>query len=292
MKVAVATCAALPPGFADDRLLIAALETRAVQAEHVVWDDDGARWDGFDLVVIRSTWDYPHKRAAFLDWADSLDGRLRNSPSVVRWNSDKHYLADLAAIGLPVVPTDFVGPGDAIPAFEGEVVVKPAISAGARDTGRFGPKTHDSARARVARLQAEGRVAMVQPYLRSVDSRGETMLAFIAGRFSHALRKRAVLRPDEEAPVRADALGAAEAMYEADLVEPAEATAAELEAANAVVAYLAELFGDVPLYARVDMVDDVRGEPLLLELEAVEPSLYLGFSPGAADRLADAIQSG
>lgn len=289
MRIAIATSSAVPPEFDDDELLISALAARNVEAARVAWDLPGVRWDSFDRVVIRSTWDYPRRHEAFLRWADSLDGRLHNPPRVVRWNSDKRYLGDLASAGLPVVPTHFLAPGSAIPRFEGEVVVKPTISSGGRDTGRFGPATYAQARALIVRLHRGGRAVMVQPYLRSVDALGEQALAFIGGEFSHALRKRAVLRPDEEAPVRDDPLGAAEAMYDPALVEPGAAGAAELALAVAAVTYLRDRFDVGPLQARVDLVEGPDGEPLVLELEAVEPSLYLGVSPDAAEKLADAI---
>jgi hypothetical protein len=279
----------VPAQFDDDRILVDALSRRRVRAVVAVWDDPHVDWRSFDRVVIRSTWDYPRKLDAFLEWVDALGARVRNSPALVRWNSDKRYLADLAAAGLPVVATAFVAPGEAMPRLEGEVVVKPTVSAGARDTGRFGPSSHDLASRLIARLQGQGRVAMVQPYLPAVESSGEDALAFIAGGFSHALRKRAVLRPDEEAPVRDDPLGAAEAMYDPRLVEPAEARKPAREFAAATIRYLADRFTTAPLYARVDVVASPEERPVVLELEAIEPCLYLCLAAGAAERLADAV---
>lgn len=289
MRVAIASCAFVPEEFQDDPLLAAALRRREASVERIAWDDPAVDWHGFDLVVVRSTWDYAERRDEFVTWADSVGERLRNRPDVLRWNSDKRYLADLAAAGFDVVPTRWVEPGAAAPELEGEVVVKPAVSAGGRDTGRFGPQGRREARALLARLGEAGRVAMVQPYLGGVDERGESALAFIGGAPSHALRKGAVLRPDEEAPVRDDALGAAEVMYDPDLVGPGEASDAERRLAADVVAHVAERFGESPLYARVDMVPGPDGRPVLLELEAIEPNLYLAITPGAADRLAAAI---
>lgn len=289
MRIAVATCRALPPQFDDDRRLIDALAARGADATHAVWDDPNVRWDDFDKVVIRTTWDYPHKHAAFLEWADALDGRLENPARLVRWNSDKHHLADLAAAGIPTVPTRFVEPGDDLPPLDGEVVVKPTISVGGRLTGRFGPATHDDARLLIGRHHAEGRAAMVQHYLPSVDTKGEPALTFIAGQFSHAAHKRAVLRPDEMAPMRDDDIGGAEVMYGSDIVVPGIADEREIAVGMQVIAYLHNRFGVDPLYARVDVVHDDRGNPVVLELEAVEPNLFLGFAPGAADRLAEAI---
>ena len=289
MRVAIATSQVVPEQFDEDRLIVAALAQRGVEAEMVSWDEEGADWDAFELVVVRSTWDYTTRLEEFLAWADRVGGRLRNSPAVLRWNSDKRYVADLAEAGLPVVPTVFVEPGDPAPELDGEVVVKPVVSAGGRDTGRFRPPAHGEARALLARLGESGRRAMVQPYLGEVDTRGETALVHVAGEFAHALRKRAVLRPDEVAPIRDDALGAAEAMYDPDLVRASESTAAEREVAARILDHVAERFGGMPLYARVDLIPGPDGEPVLIELEVVEPNLYLHESPETAERMADAI---
>jgi hypothetical protein len=291
VNVALATCAAMPDGFAADRELKTALEAHGTSGEYMSWDDPGADWGVFDVVVVRSTFDYSRRRDEFLAWADALDGRLRNPPAVLRWNSDKRYLSELASAGLPVVPTTFVAPGDPVPALDGEVVVKPSVSAGGRDTGRFAPGAHDAARALLVDITQGGRVAMVQPYLPAVDQRGETALVFIAGELSHVLSKRAVLAPDEVAPARDDEIGAAEVMYDEDLVRAGDATGAERELSGAIVAEVSERFGAPPLYARVDLLAGADGAPTLLELELVEPALYLAEAPGAAQRLAVAIIS-
>lgn len=289
MRIGLATSAAVPPDLDEDTLLVSALRARGVDAVGVVWDDPAVRWEEFDTVLLRSTWDYPRKHEPFLTWVDALEPRVQNPARVVRWNSDKHHLADLADAGIPVVPTSFVGPGSRIPQLEGEVVVKPTVSAGGRDTGRFGPATYDQATRLVRRLHAQGRTAMLQPYLSSVDDAGEAALVFIGGRFHHAARKRAVLRPDEEAPVRDDEIGGAEVMYDPTIVRPGTASDRELEVATEAIAYLRDRFDVDPLYGRVDLVAGEDGSPLVLELEAVEPNLFLRLSPGAADRLADAL---
>jgi glutathione synthase/RimK-type ligase-like ATP-grasp enzyme len=260
-----------------------------MEVARVPWDERAADWDAFGLVVIRSTWNYTHKRDEFVAWAERVGERLHNAPPLVRWNSDKLYLGDLASAGLPVVETLYVRPGDGPPDLDGEVVVKPNVSAGGRDTGRFSAATHAQAQELIASIQASGRTAMVQPYLRSVDSAGETAIVCIDGEPGHVLRKRAVLRPDEIAPTRDDAIGAAEVMYDPGLVEAGEATAAERDLAGAMVEHVTARFDYVPLYARVDMVGGQDGSPVLMELEAIEPNLYLDQAPGAADRVAAAI---
>ena len=279
----------MPPEFDDDRRLAAALAERGAGVEIPSWDDPAVDWERFDLVVIRSTWDYARRRDEFLAWCDAVGERLHNAPALVRWNSDKRYLGEMGAVGIAVVPTHYVEPGEASPELVGEVVVKPNISAGGRDTGRFGERAHDQALELIAAIQASGRVAMVQRYEPSVDALGETAVLCIDGEPAHALRKRAVLRPDEVAPVRDDGVGAAEIMYDPGLVTPAEATAAELARAREVLMWVEERFGYRPLYARVDMVPAADGDPVLMELEAIEPNFYLDQVPSTAARVAEAI---
>jgi hypothetical protein len=285
VKVAFATCADLPDGFEDDHEAAALLG-----ATYEVWTDPGVEWDAYDLVVVRSTWDYTVRVDEFVAWVHRVGSRLRNQPALLEWNSDKRYLAALAAAGLPVVPTTFVGPGDPPPALEGEVAIKPTVSAGGRDTGRFGPDHHDAALALVGAIVGSGRTAMVQPYLGGVDTEGETAIVVLGGEVSHVLHKKAVLRPDEVAPVdpsRGD-FAPAEVMFDPDLVTAGRADAAQLALAGDVVDELARRFGPA-LYARVDLVPGEDGRPVVMEIEAVEPCLYLDTTPGAAERFAAAV---
>jgi glutathione synthase/RimK-type ligase-like ATP-grasp enzyme len=285
VTVALATCAEMPEGDDDERLLPPALAARGIDARFAVWDDPAEDWGAFDLVVVRSTWDYTVKRDAYLDWAGSVP-RLLNTAAVLRWNTDKRYIDDLAAAGLEVVPTAFVVPGGPRPPLHGEVVVKPAVSGGAMDTARFATDRHRQAHEHLTTLQSEGRVAMLQPYLGSVDDRGETALIHLGDEFSHAIRKGAILRPGA-APLGAGDLEMG--MFAAENITPREPTPAERELGDAVVAYVRERFGP-PLYARIDVVEDDAGEPRVLELELTEPSLFLASADGAAGRFAAAIE--
>lgn len=282
MRVAFATCRQMPEGFEDDH------ETAGLLgADFRVWDDPAVDWDLYDRVVIRSTWDYTARVGEFVRWCEGVGaGRLRNRPDLVAFNVDKRYLLELRA---PAVQTLLVGPGESPPALEGEVVVKPNVSAGARDTGRFGPGKHALAQELIASITASGRTALVQPYLRCVDEEGETALVFLGGELSHVLHKRAVLSPDEIAPVSPGDTGAALVMYEEDLVTPSAADQLRRGFAEEVIAEVSARFG-MPLYARVDVVVH-EGRPLLLELEAVEPALFLGLAPGAAERFAQAVRA-
>ncbi len=272
MNLALATCAALPVLDPDDRHVLAPLAARGVEAVARAWDDPAVDWAAYDLVVLRSTWDYPERRDEFLDWARSVP-RLVNPADVIAWNTDKRYLTRLDA---PVVPTAYVAPGEALRPPPGEYVVKPTISVGSRDTGRYTAADGARAQALVARLHSAGRTAMVQPYLNAVDTYGETALLYFAGRFSHAVRKGPML-DGSDAPV--------EGLYKDEQISPRTPTAAERAVGDKVVAAL----GPAVLYARVDLIPDADGSPTVVELELTEPSLFLGYSAGAADRFAEAI---
>ena len=290
MRVAIASYRDVAPEFRDDEALLACLRARGVEASSHPWDDAEVDWDGLDLVVTRSVWDYVKRYDEFIRWLGGLRVAVENDPGLIRWNSDKRYLDDLLEEGLAVVPTAFVAPGEDAPEIESEVVIKPTISAGGRDTGRFGPDSAAAAQALLASIAARGRTAMIQPYMSSVEAGGETAVVIVDGEVSHVLRKGAMLNAGEVAPVRTeDSLGVAEAMYDPGLVVASEADADELELATRIIDEVRRRFGVTPLYARVDMLRDPDGEPLLLELEAVEPNLYFDQAPGAPERLADAI---
>lgn len=253
-----------------------------MQAEPAIWDSAEVDWDSYDLVVLRSPWDYLPRRDEFVAWAHRTGHKLLNPAGVVEWNTDKRYLAELAAAGVPVIPTTFISPDDLWipPTVDGEYVIKPAISGGSLDTGRYGPTHQPEATDHIGRLQRGGRVAIVQPYLPAVDTYGETALLYFAldGRlvFSHAIRKGPML--DGPAAV-------VEGLYKPEEITPRVASAAELTVGDAVVAALP----DGLLYARVDLIPDTDGIPLVIEVELTEPSLFFGHSEGAAERFAAAI---
>ena len=281
-RIALASCAELPGLDDEGQLLLGALRERGSDAEPVVWDGDAA-WEDFDLVVLRGTWDYAERIGEFLAWTDHVAtvSRLLNPAPVVRWNTDKRYLAALEDAGVPIVPTQFLEPGDAAEhRFEGvEHVVKPVVSAGSRDTLRLGAHQVDRSRAHTASLLHRGRPVMVQPYLHEVDDHGETALLFLDGAFSHAMRKGPLLTPDMEL---VDGLFAQEDM------SPRDPSAAERDVAEAVLAALPDGYAEELLYARVDLLPSPDG-PRLLELELTEPSLFLDHHLPAVDALADAV---
>jgi glutathione synthase/RimK-type ligase-like ATP-grasp enzyme len=258
--------------------LLAALASEGLTGEAVVWDDPAVSWGSYALAVVRSTWDYVSRRDEFVAWAErsASQTRLENAANILRWNTDKRYLRDLDARGIRVIPTHWLEPGESSEwPFDGDVVVKPAVSAGSLDTERYGRSQRDLALAHVRRLHAAGRVAMVQPFIASVERRGETGLVYIDGAFSHAIRKRSMLE-DGTAVVRN--------LYREERIDACEATASERRLAEEALACAPGKL----LYARVDVVESPEGTQLL-ELEATEPSLHLTLSPGSPARLARAI---
>ena len=291
----VSSQAALP---LDEDLppLVEAFQRAGAGVETPCWDDPSVDWAAFDVALLRSTWDYVERIDEFLAWAHRCASAtsLFNPPEVVEWNTDKHYLAHLHAAGVDVVPSRFVEPGDAAAAALddflsaglssvtaghavpfAQFVVKPSIGAGSRDAARYRSEDRDKALSHVERLvDAEGRSALLQPYLERVDHAGETALMYLGAEPSHAIRKGPLLKLDE-GPV-------------ARLSAPEQITPRipdEAEYALAEHAYRAIPF-EPPLYARIDIIRDDDDRPMLLELELTEPSLFFSYAPGSADRLA------
>lgn len=287
MRVALVSAVAAIGTDDDEPLLLGALDALGVDATITCWDDPAVRWSGFDLAVIRSTWDYHLRHAEFLAWADATARQvpLLNAPEVLRWNGDKSYLVELAAAGVPVVPTSVFRPGAPVDLPAGEIVVKPAVSAGSVDTARYPSSMAGAALRHVRRLTDAGRTALVQPFQASVDSRGETAVLFIGGRYSHAVTKGALLPPGGVSGVADGEL------YAREVITPVEPTAREREIAEQVMDAAPAERGDL-LYARVDLLHSEAHEPLVLEFELIEPSLFLAQAPAAAtQRLARSIRA-
>ena len=284
-RVALVTCAELPGADPETRSLIEPLAELGVKAEVAVWSDAAVDWSAFDVAVVRSCWDYSSRRDEFVAWAASVP-RLENPARVIEWNTNKRYLTGLASRGLPVISTSWVDPNDdwELPDLhDGLLVVKPAVSLSALDSGRY-DLADDEQRAAAAhhvrRLQKQGRTVMLQPYMSRIDRDGETSLVFIGGWFSHAVRRTAVLDgPDRGLDKRfAENGGIA--------VEFREPSTREMTLAERV---LRSVGGEQFLYARIDLVPDDDGAPTLMELELTEPHLYLGMCAGATERFAAAI---
>ena len=302
-SVGLATAASVWRSDTDAEPTLEALARAGVRAEPVVWDDPSVDWARFDLVVVRSTWDYVGRREQFLDWAERVAAvtDLANPAPVLRWNTDKSYLLDLAERGVPVVPTVFVRAVEHrsdpaataervraavadLPGPQGDVVVKPTVSAGAKDTVRRRPGQRTGAVDHALSLLRADRDVMVQPYLSGVDTAGETGMVHFAGSFSHAFRKGALLEP-----------GGAEVsgLYAEEEIGPRRARAEELAVAERALAAGGDRLGTDPrslLYARTDVLPGPGGRPVLLELELTEPSFFLAADPGAAERFAAACR--
>ena len=275
----IALCTWSDPIYDDPEPPAIAVELRALghDADVVVWHDQGVDWGSFDLVVIRSTWDYFDRLEEYLRWADHVDSvsRIINSPTVIRWNSHKGYLLELGAAGVPVLPTLALAKGAADPVERlvatgwGEVVIKPAVDGGARGALKA-PAASPEAGAHLLALVAAGDT-IVQPYAAAVEV-GEVSLFFFGGELSHAVRK--VPKPGD---YRVQALhGGSEEVH-----APSEA---ELDVATRAM----DLAPDALVYARVDLID-VEGQPTLMELELIEPDLFLRMAPGSVGRFAAAV---
>jgi len=274
LDLRIATCVALPEPDVDQAPLTAALAAAGQSAALVGWDDPAADWDAPIPILLRSTWNYPVAPDAFLAWIDraAAAAALLNPPDVVRGNLHKRYLLELAARGVPTVPTVLVERGQRCELAAittpgaASVVIKPAIGAASMATRRFAPGD-PAALDHLAAITAE-RAALVQPYVASVEGHGERALVWIDGELSHAIRKRPRFTGDHEHVDGPFAI--------------ADDERAVAEAALAPVA-------DRILYGRVDLARDATGQPVVMELELIEPSLYLVHHPPALARFVAAI---
>jgi hypothetical protein len=263
-RIVLAGCPALPEGDGDDADLVGALRKRGLHARWLSWDDPAAL--EADLVILRATWDYIDRLDEFLDWTSRVR-HLLNAPSVVAWNTDKRYLADLAEAGVPTVPSRFFGPGERVRLPAGEVVVKPTVGAGSVGALRF--TDGDAAHEHATVLQDQGRTVLVQPYDARVED-GETALVFLHGEQSHAFSKGPILPPPGQKPIFDES-----GTYAEESLTPAEPDFELWDVGHAALGAAAAHLGigvDELLYARVDVLGG-PGDVQLLELELVEPSL-------------------
>lgn len=272
----------------DEPPLHMAFQKAGCNVQIAEWDDAKVDWASFDVALLRSAWDYAERVSEFLSWVEQASKLtcVLNPLQVVRWNTDKHYLAQLATAGVATVPSTFVepgeNPGEAIQKFlalhgQAEIVVKPAVGAGSRDAQRHRRSSAAAAVEHVKRLLDANRSVLLQPYLERVDRDGETALMFFEGRFSHAIRKGPLLPPGG---------AATSGLFAAERITPRVPGADEMRLAERAVAAIPS---GTPLYARVDLIRDDKGAPCLLELELTEPSLFFGHAAESADRFAAAV---
>src|SRR5258707_8363678 len=284
--VAFATSATVADVTDDDRLLARELEAAGMRVEPAVWDSPALEWKRYAAVVVRSTWDYHLRHDVFMAWVGHLEHigvPVLNPPRLMRWNADKHYLMDLAAHGVPVVPTRWVRQHDAASlaqimeeAHWEHVVVKPAVSASAHRTWRASvseaPLLEENFRALVATGSA-----LVQPFVEAVTTDGEWSLLFYGGTYSHSVLKRP--RHDDFRVQREHGGTSAPSEPSLDVVDDARLALRTAERARGV-----------SLYARVDgcVLD---GRFVVMELELIEPDRFLRSHPEAPGRLARSLLS-
>ncbi|MEC3976650.1 ATP-grasp domain-containing protein [Amycolatopsis sp. H20-H5] len=277
-------CAKMPESNGDEHAVLPALRDLGFAPRWASWDDKTVDFGAAEVVILRATWDYPDRREEFLDWCESVPA-LCNPAAVARWNTDKTYLSELIDAGVPTVATTLVEPGDDFRWPDKDFVVKPSVGAGSVGVARFTADATGAAAGHLAKLHAEGRTALIQPYQSSVDTEGEIALVFFGGIYSHAFAKGAMLGRSTM-----DASG----MYVSEklaVAKPSAAFRALAEDALDAAASLLGLLRAELLYARVDVVGGEGGKPLLLELELTEPSL--GFRQADEDaplRFASAVR--
>jgi glutathione synthase/RimK-type ligase-like ATP-grasp enzyme len=281
LSIALVTCEGLPDLTPGDQLLAVALTARGVAASAMTWSDPTANWDRFGAIIVRSTWDYFIRAAEFVAWLDALEhgsAPVWNPVRTLRWNHDKRYLRELAARGVRVVPTTWVPRGSDAELHEiaaaqrwHDVVIKPAISASAHQTWRSTniASAEDGAR---FRSQCATGDLMLQAYLPTIERSGEWSLVFIEGQFTHAVRKL-----PRAGDFRVQAQHGGTVIADSPPARLVEDASRALSAAPTPT-----------LYARVDGCE-VNGGLVLMELELLEPDLFLGHSQAAVDLLADAI---
>jgi hypothetical protein len=293
-RIAFATYRGNPAVTDDDHLAVQALAERGVQVDAIPWDAP-VKWDGYAAVVLRSTWDFHHRLPEFRRWLDHLDDLgvpTFNPLGLLRWNTTKHYLRSLEALGVGIVPTLWVDADEEDSQSLAEtatrkgwmnaIVVKPVVSASAHGTWVAHDIRSDADQRRLRdALASSPHGLMLQPFLAEVQEQGEWSLIFLGGCFSHAVLKRPA---DGDFRVQGEHGGTA--VTASPAIHIVDAAARALEAA----ARCTQLQPDEILYARVDGVMR-EGRFLLMELEAVEPFLFLGTSTASAARMASQIES-
>ena len=264
----------------DLGILSRALDASGVKWNIVNWDNPQVQWSEYSIAVLRSPWDYHERIAEFSAWLRvvATQTRLLNSLPIVEWNLDKRYLRELMNADIAVMNTVFVESETdlANEVLSGDVIVKPAISAGSNNTARY---KHDVAGAtdHARKLLRNGIAVLAQQYQSAIDEYGETGLVYLGGQFSHGFRK---------APIFADTDQHHNGLYVVEDITLRNPSAAERAFGDKVVAFVTNKFGVAPLYARVDMVVNADGVPELMELELTEPSLFLHLDDESPARAA------
>ena len=264
-----------------------ALGDRGIITEVVDWDNASVDWSRFSMAIVRSPWDYHRRYPEFLTWLDAVSAvtTLQNPADIIRWNTNKEYLDELVDAKIGIVPTTFVRSAQDLVTItnegmlERDIVVKPTISAGSNNTERH-EESPVKAAAHLGFLLDAGFIAMVQPYQRFIDERGETGMVYFNGQLSHSFRKGAILATGENIK---------NGLFTVEDIAPRTASAQERELGEAVMTFVKKKWGEYPLYARVDVVRGSAGVPVVMELELAEPSFFLQVDHEAPSRFASAV---
>lgn len=269
-KVGLVTCLEIPEPDPDEEIQLQSVRDAGADAQLIAWDDSTVDWSSFDVIVLRSCWDYPWREQEFRNWLQIADRATRvvNPVEVISWNLHKGYLLDLQQAGVPVVPTRLLEAGSGEESLEkilveqgwDRYVIKPAISAGSWLTALFQEGDLLAAKRFVAE-QAQQRDFLVQPYIESVESAGERANVYLDGNFSHCVIKSPRFTGDDEQ------VGEAQEVLPEDILVGEQA----LRCSPGPV-----------LYGRVDTVRDVDGKSMVAELELIEPTLFLQQHPPAS----------
>ena len=277
----------------DLPLQIVAFANAGIDLVQAAWEDETIAWDSFDLVVVRSPWNYVKKLNAFRKWLGDRRGltTFHNPVELIEWNIDKRYLADLAHQGVPIVPTAFV---DSIEEFHSaaqsfgsaEIVVKPSVSAGSRLTGRY-LKTDRAAEVLASKILAKGLTTMVQPFAARIDAEGEIGTVLFDGMISHSFNKAALLAEGGQ-------LVGGEYQEQITSVQTPDDVLVVVDAAASAATEVAREAGWISkdqqlLYGRYDVVRLDDGSTALLEAELFEPCFFLPTDVDAADRFVGAV---
>ena len=282
-RIAFLTMDSLDGFVSYDALVADILATRGIIVENVSWRSSSTNWDDYDMVIIRSPWDYQHSVDEFMAVLAKIDASnaiLWNPLDVVRWNVRKTYLQQLHDRGIVIVPTQFVqspSESDIRGMFEAlesdQIVIKPVVGANANDTFWLRPDSSADLLQQIEVLY-RGRLALLQPFIQSVVEYGETSHIFFDGQHSHSVLKTpraGDFRVQEE---------------HGSHIQPIQPDRALMECAKQAL----EPVPQHTLYGRVDLVELSNGQQAVMELEMIEPSLYLTYAADSAERFADAIQ--
>lgn len=281
MKIAFVTCVDIPEQDPDEQMQLDAAAAAGHEASVIAWDDAKHDPGAHDVCVLRSTWNYYGSLDRFMEWIDRASARtlLLNGRKTVQWNIHKGYLAQLAAAGVSTVPTRFVRRGSEPSLTElcaeagwVDVVVKPTVSAGSYLTKRFRGREIESHGEKYLALHAITRDMMIQGYVPSVESVGERCIVVIDGEPTHAVRKEPRFHGADES-----------------VTGPFPVSEAERRLLDAALA-VAPIDRSDLLYARLDVMDDADGQPMVSELELIEPSLFFLQHPPALKQFIDGIE--